>query len=196
MPSNQFSQMPTADPRRGVTGLRGCCVTRPLSHLLGVVACRRGKWIIPAKVALCETTTTLAGMTSAEMLPVQLTDAMWAVLEPLLPVRDPRRGGRPRVYRDRLVLDAIFYVLRSGCQWRMIPHDLVPCGRPTAGIALGGDGIWDAVHDRLRDQARRAAGRDPAPSAAVLDAQSIKSSEGGQARGIDTGKKITAASGT
>lgn len=114
------------------------------------------------------------------------------MLGPLMPVRDPHRGGRPRKYGDRLVLDTIFYVLRSGCQWRMVPHDLAPWGVAYRWYrSWEADGTWDAVHDRLREQCRIAAGRDPNPSAAVLDAQSIKSSEGGAARGFDAGKKTT-----
>jgi transposase len=108
------------------------------------------------------------GDDAARCYPSQITDAMWAVLEPLLPARDPRRGGRPRVYRDRPVLDAIFYVLRSGCQWRMIPHDLVPWWTAYRWYrAWAADGTWDAVHDQLRAAARIAAGRNPAPSAGV-----------------------------
>ena len=114
------------------------------------------------------------------------------MLEQLFPVRDPHRGGRPRVYDNRLILDAIFYVLRSGCQWRMVPHDLAPWSAAYRWYRTwAADGTWDAVHDRLREQVRIAAGRDPHPSAAVLDAQSIKSSEGGEARGFDAGKKTT-----
>jgi transposase len=132
------------------------------------------------------------GDDAARCYPSQISDAMWAVMEPLLPARDPRRGGRPRVYQDRPVLDAIFYVLRSGCQWRMIPHDLVPWWTAYRWYRTwAADGTWDAVHDQLRALARIAAGRNPAPSAGVLDAQSVKSSEGGQARGVDMGKKIT-----
>ena len=132
------------------------------------------------------------GDDAARCYPSQITDAMWAVLEPLLPARDPRRGGRPRVYLDRRVLDAIFYVLRSGCQWRMIPHDLVPWWTAYRWYRTwAADGTWDAVHDQLRAAVRIAAGKDPHPSAGVLDAQSVKSSEGGQARGVDMGKKIT-----
>jgi transposase len=132
------------------------------------------------------------GDDAARCYPSQITDAMWAVIGPLLPARDLRRGGRPRIYGDRLVLDAIFYVLRSGCQWRMVPHDLVPWWTAYRWYRTwAADGTWDAVHDRLRDLARAAAGKNPAPSAAVLDAQSVKSSEGGQARGVDMGKKIT-----
>lgn len=114
------------------------------------------------------------------------------MIEPLLPVRDQRKGGRPRKYGDRAVLDAIFYVLRAGCQWRMVPHDLVPWWVAYRWYRTwAADGTWDTVHDRLRAQVRVAAGRDPQPSAAVLDAQSIKSSEGGEARGFDAGKKTT-----
>ena len=132
------------------------------------------------------------GDDAARCYPSQITDAMWAVIEPLLPVRDPSRGGRPRVYGNRPVLDAIFYVLRSGCQWRMIPHDLVPWWTAYRWYRTwAADGTWDAIHDQLRAAARIAVGKDPAPSAAVLDAQSVKSSEGGQARGVDMGKKIT-----
>jgi len=58
--------------------------------------------------------------------PSSLTDAMWSVLQPLMPVRDRRAGGRPRKYGDRLIVDSICYVLRSGCQWRMLPRDLMP----------------------------------------------------------------------
>lgn len=117
---------------------------------------------------------------------------MWAVLAPLMPVRDIRKGGAARKYDDRLVLDAIFFVLRSGCQWRMIPHDLLPWDAAYRWYRTWTTaGVWDRVHDELRDQVRVAAGRDPHPSAAVLDAQSIKSSEGGPDRGFDMGKKTT-----
>jgi transposase len=117
---------------------------------------------------------------------------MWAVLAPLMPVRDQRKGGRPRKWGDRLILDSIFYVLRSGCPWRMMPRDLAP---PDAAhrwfTAWRRDGTWDRIHDELRRRLRVQAGRDPKPSAAVLDSQTIKSSEGGQARGFDMGKRTT-----
>jgi len=109
-----------------------------------------------------------------------------------MPVRDQRRGGVPRKYDNRLVLDAIFFVLRAGCQWRMIPRDLLPWDAAYRWYRTWvADGTWDRIHDELRALVRVDAGRDPAPSAAVLDAQSIKSSEGGQARGFDMGKKTT-----
>lgn len=109
-----------------------------------------------------------------------------------MPVRDPHAGGRPRKYDDRLIMNTIFYVLRSGCQWRMVPHDLAPWGAAYRWYRRWqADGTWDAIHDRLRDQVRLAAGQDPNPTAAVLDAQSIKTSEGGEARGFEAGKKTT-----
>lgn len=117
---------------------------------------------------------------------------MWAVLAPLMPVRDLRKGGRPRVYGDRLILDSIFYVLRSGCPWRMMPRDLAPAdGAHRWFTAWRKDGTWDRIHNELRRQVRVHAGREPEPTAAVLDAQSIKSSEGGECRGFDMGKKTT-----
>jgi transposase len=122
--------------------------------------------------------------------PSDLSDAVWAVLEPLMPVRDLRKGGAVRRYGDRVVLNAVFYVLRSGCQWRMIPHDLLPWDAAYRWYrAWTADGTWDRIHDRLRALVRIGDGRDPSPSAAVLDAQSIISSEGGQALGFDMGKR-------
>lgn len=114
------------------------------------------------------------------------------MLAPLMPTRDPCKGGAPRKYDDRLVLDAIFFVLRSGCQWRMIPRDLLPWDAAYRWYATWSvDGTLDRVHDALREQVRIQAGRTAEPSAAVLDAQSIKSSEGGEERGFDMGKKTT-----
>ncbi|BCJ37176.1 IS5 family transposase [Actinocatenispora thailandica] len=89
-------------------------------------------------------------------------------------------------------LDAILFVLRSGCQWRMIPHDLLPWDAAYRWYrAWMADGTWGRIRDTLRDRVRQQAGRDRSPSAAVIDAQSIKSSEGGQARGYDAGTRTT-----
>lgn len=120
-----------------------------------------------------------------------LTDAEWALVEPLLPVHDPHAGGRPLKHDRRLVVDSILYVLVSGCAWRLLPHDLVPWDAAYRWFrAWSADGTWDRVHEVLRDRVRIAEGRDPQPTAAVLDAQSVKTSEGGAAIGYDAGKRI------
>ena len=120
-----------------------------------------------------------------------LTDAQWAVIEPLLPVVHRSLGGRPRVHSRRLVIDTICYVLVSGCAWRLVPHDLAPWSVAYRWFAAWtADGTWARVHDALRDEVRVRDGRDRQPSAAVLDSQSAKSSEGGEAIGYDAGKRV------
>jgi transposase len=120
-----------------------------------------------------------------------LSDRQWAVIEPLLPVRDPRHGGRPLKFDRRLILDTILYVLRTGCAWRHVPHDLAPWDAAYRWFqAWTADGTWRRVHERLRDRVREADGRAAQPSAAVLDSQSAKSAEGGEAIGYDAGKRI------
>jgi transposase len=120
-----------------------------------------------------------------------LTDRQWAVIEPLLPVRNPRHGGRPLKYDRRLVIDTILYVLRTGCAWRHVPHDLAPWDAAYRWFAAWtADGTWRRVHNALRDQVRARDGRNRQPSAAVLDSQSAKSAEGGEAIGYDAGKRV------
>jgi putative transposase len=110
--------------------------------------------------------------------PSDLTDAQWAVLEPLVPPAEP--GGRDRTVEMREVLNGINYLLRTGCAWRFLPHDLPPWG--TVHYYLWRwqrDGTWQAIHDTLRTRVRRAAGKEESPSAAILDSQSVKTTEKG-----------------
>jgi transposase len=120
-----------------------------------------------------------------------LTDGQWSEIQPLLPARNPRHGGRPLKYDRRLILDTILYVLRTGCAWRLVPPDLAPWDAAYRWFrAWSADGTWRQVHDLLRERVREADGRDAQPTAAVLDSQSAKSAEGGEAIGYDAGKRV------
>jgi transposase len=113
------------------------------------------------------------------------------VIEPLLPVRDPHLGGRRRKFARRLIVDTVLYVLVSGCAWRSVPHDLAPWDAAYRWFrAWSADGTWRQVHDHLRGRVRQRDGRDAQPSAAVLDSQSARSAEGGEAIGYDAGKRV------
>jgi transposase len=127
--------------------------------------------------------------------PSDTSDAEWALLAPLLPAPAWRagRGGRPEKHCRRAVVDAIRYVVHNGCVWRALPADFPPW-RTVYGIYLrwNASGATAALHDRLREQARQAAGRASAPTAAVIDSQSLRAAPvvARTSRGWDNAKKV------
>ena len=121
------------------------------------------------------------------MYPSDLTDAEWALLAPLIPATKPR--GRPRSSDVRRIVNGIFSVVRTGCAWRYLPREYGAWGTGYDSFRQWRlDGTWARIHAQLRELARLHAGRDPTPSAAIMDRQSVKTVMGG-VRGFDGAKK-------
>lgn len=108
-----------------------------------------------------------------------LTDEQWTHLEPLIPTRTGKKG-RPREHNMREIMNALFYAMRTGCAWRLLPHDF-----PDWEIVYyyfntwSKDGTWKRIHDELRKKVRKKSGKHINPSAAIIDSQSVKTTEKG-----------------
>ena len=121
--------------------------------------------------------------------PSDLTDPQWKRLKTLLPPAKP--GGRPRSVDLREVINGIPYILRGGCAWRMMPHDLPPWSTCYDFFRKWrNDGLWRRINGTLRDEVRRRAGRKKSPSMAIIDTQSVKPTEQGGPRGKDAHKMV------
>jgi len=133
------------------------------------------------------------------MYPSDLTDKQWSRLEPLLnQTRGERHaGGRPRKYELRRVVDALLYVVKTGCQWRQLPGDFPPWKSVHEHFRVWRDrGVWERVGQTLREQGRKAGGRNATPTVAIIDSQSAKTALKGGGAATTRARRSKGASGT
>ena len=121
--------------------------------------------------------------------PTDLTNAQWENLLPYLP--EPSSLGRPLKWEMRSIINAMFYIVKSGCQWRMLPHQMPPWQTVYSHFRKWKiDGTWFMIHQALHEQTRRDVGKVPSPTVAIIDSQSVKTTELATSRGFDAHKKV------
>jgi len=124
------------------------------------------------------------------LYPTDLSDAEWMILEPLIPAA--KSGGRPPKWTRRQILDGIFYLVRSGCHWRLLPREFPPWKTVYHYFrAWRIDGTWERLNTILRERERSRQGRVPQPSGCIMDSQSARTTSVGGIRGYDGGKKLS-----
>jgi putative transposase len=127
---------------------------------------------------------------SRQAYPTDLTEAQWALIEPLLP--KPQGSGRRQQISVRLIINAAFYLLRTGCQWRLLPKEYPKWQSAYYHFAKWRrDHTWEDILATLREMLRRSAGREATPSMVIVDSQSVKTTQAGGERGFDGGKLVS-----